>query len=332
MAIYPGARKRLIAKHNNGNRRMKQVRRMNLHVAVSEASSLYGFFSGAGVCSHFYVDKKGNVEQYIDTAYASQADLQGNYYTISVETQGGVNNPDGEPWTEAQIVALAKLWDWARDTHGIKNRIATGTRNTAESEGLSWHRLGIKGNFSRRKGLASISYGGGAGLLYSTAYGKVCPGDAKINQIPEIFERAGSGSKPVSNPKPTPATPKPSKPAKSPSVRSGKVPGTNYTVTADGVFGGYTKRALQQALINAGYKGHAVDGKFGSYSTRSLQRFLVSKGYKKHTVDGKWGAYTTRSLQQWLHDAGYRGHAIDGRFGKFTKTSLQLALIDGKVR
>src|SRR5690554_5572639 len=170
---------------------------MNLHVAVSEAASLHGFFSGAAVCSHFYVRKDGTVEQYIDTIYESHADLHGNDSTISVETQGGLRNENGEPWTQAQVIALTNLWKWARDTHGIANKLATGTETNEASAGLSWHRLGVRG------------FGRTVNILYSKAYRKICPGDAKIAQIPEIFNLANvSGGGGTSKPIPTPA-PKP---------------------------------------------------------------------------------------------------------------------------
>ncbi|GAA3708311.1 hypothetical protein GCM10022377_22670 [Zhihengliuella alba] len=73
MALYPGAKHRLIPKWNQ--KRMVRYRRMNLHVAVSTADSLYGFFAGgdAPACSHFYVAFDGTAEQYIDTAYMSAA-------------------------------------------------------------------------------------------------------------------------------------------------------------------------------------------------------------------------------------------------------------------
>lgn len=176
MAIYPGAIRKLIPRHNR-IRSGGQVR-MNLHVAVSEAASLHGYFSGVGVCSHFYVRKDGTVEQYIDTAYKSSADLEGNSSTISVETQGGLRNAQSEPWTQAQLVALAGLFAWAVKTHGIPARLARDSRPGESSKGLSWHRLGID------------PWRVSGGMKYSNSRGKVCPGDAKIAQIPTILATA----------------------------------------------------------------------------------------------------------------------------------------------
>ena len=183
MALYPGAIQRLIPRHNRVP--IKRYRRMNLHVAVSEAKSLAGYFATVGDCSHFYVRKDGTVEQYIDTRYESHADYQGNDSTLSVETQGGLKNANGEPWTEAQVKSLAKLWAWARDTHDIPNRLATGTATVDQSVGLSWHRLGVLG------------WGTTVNIRYSKALKKICPGDAKIAQIPRIFTLANGASLPL---------------------------------------------------------------------------------------------------------------------------------------
>src|SRR5699024_2032019 len=77
MGWYPGAiRKKITAKNRS---RMTWYRRVNLHVAVSEASSLFSYFNQKGIPdSHFYVRKDGTIEQMVDTAYQAYADLQGN--------------------------------------------------------------------------------------------------------------------------------------------------------------------------------------------------------------------------------------------------------------
>ena len=61
-----------------------------LHVAATEADSLYGWFNGpsGGIESHFYVKYDGSVEQYRDTAYQADANVMANDFAISIETQG----------------------------------------------------------------------------------------------------------------------------------------------------------------------------------------------------------------------------------------------------
>lgn len=161
-----------------------------------------------------------------------------------------------------------------------------------------------------------------------------CPGRWDLHRIdllakglpaPKPSTGGGTSVPVVTKPKPKPK-PAPVK------YRTGKVPGTNITVVADGVFGTFTKKAYQQALRNAGYRGHKVDGDFGRYSVISEQQWLRDRGQRGHAVDGDRGRYTIRSLQAHLRSLGYTGHAVDDVFGRYTITSLQHALLDGKVK
>lgn len=162
--------------------------RVNLHVAVSEAASLFGYFNGARSRpdSHFYVRRDGTIEQYVDTALVAYADLEGNGSTISIETQGGVTATQTEPWTTAQLDAMARIYAWAVKTHGIAVQIATDSRPGKTSHGLSWHRLGCDGNFPGPPLHGRVA----SGRRYSRARGKVCPGNAKIRQVPDVYRRA----------------------------------------------------------------------------------------------------------------------------------------------
>lgn len=295
MAIYPGAVQQLIPKWNKV--KIKRHRRMNLHVAVSNAQTIRSMFARSNsACSHFYVAFDGTVYQYIDTKYRSASDLNGNDSTISVETAGGVTDPDGQPWTPEQFAALVDLWAWARDTHGIKNQVAKNTQTNDNSAGLSWHRLGVVGNFSDRPGILSTSYQKG-GILYSKARGKICPGDAKILQIPEIWAAANRdggtvkpAGKPAAKPKPKP------KPKAQP---------TDYAnLAVDGKFGPTTVAALQIVMRAIKTYSRAVDGKFGKHSVIALQQFLADRGHldrSKWLIDGKFGPATVRALQSYLN-------------------------------
>lgn len=173
MAWMPGATRKEISKHRTP---LTNKRGFCLHVAVSEASSLYGFFSGAAVCSHFYIRKDGTIEQYVSTAYRAPANLDGNSSLISVETQGGVTKADSEPWTAAQAESLAKIAAWLNKTHGIPLQLMPNSR--PEHRGICYHRQGVD------------PYRVSGGQRWSNAYGKICPGQGKINQIPGIITRA----------------------------------------------------------------------------------------------------------------------------------------------
>ena len=358
MAIYPGAKKRLILKWNKV--KITRWRRMNLHVAVSEASSLYGMFSRSNsACSHFYVAKDGTVEQYIDTAYRSASDMNGNDSTISVETQGGVRNPDGEPWTGAQVEALTKLWKWARDTHDIKNQVAKNTQTNENSAGLSWHRLGVEGDFAGRPGILSTSYKPG-GIKYSSARGKICPGDAKILQIPGIWEAAngdvgdvklaGKPSKPAPKPKP-----KPSKKDQSPSNLpdgSTTFPDNYADLPINGLFQLWEVGALQILLKNViGGLNQRWDGKFEKLTITDTMTLMQRNGYylktpfaargvKKGTPlkkDGEDGYWFWVEFQRMLgDDEGNRGkvyydlnkYKVDGDPEAATNDAISLWLND----
>lgn len=291
MAIYPGAKKRLIDKWNQV--KITRHRRVNLHVAVSEAESLFGMFSRSNsACSHFYVAKDGTVEQYIDTKYRSAADLHGSDSTISVETQGGVRDPEGEPWTAAQVTALVALWKWARDAHDIKNQVAKNTQTNDNSAGLSWHRLGVEGNFAGRKGILAISYKPG-GIKYSSARGKICPGDAKILQIPGIWEAANGTVKPATPAKPAPK-PDASKPVAKPKPKP-KVADQSPTNTPNG-----------STTFPENYADLTVNGNFKSWEIGALQILLhnVINGENKQW-DGKFQKLTVTDFMTLLQRNGY---------------------------
>lgn len=327
MAIYPKAKKKLIPKWNKV--RIARWRRMNLHVAVSEASSLYGMFSRSNsACSHFYVSKDGTVEQYIDTKFRSASDYHGNDSTISVETQGGVHNPEKEPWTDAQFNALVALWIWARDTHDIKNQVAINTQTNDNSSGLSWHRLGVEGNFSGRKGILSTSYKAG-GIKYSLARGKICPGDAKILQIPEIFKTANEGkvkptspSKPVPVKKPEASKPKPvsKKPVAKKNIEAvqKKLKATgDYKGIIDGINGSMTKNAVKAYQRRQKIGKLVVDGVWGNITekhyvwVKNLQSKMNAWKGSKLVVDGDYGSVTARrvlDLQKRNRGGAYKGY------------------------
>ena len=189
MAIYPKAVVKILT---NFTTPMPTPVRINNHTAVSNASSLYDYFSGAGLGlgSHFYLRKDGVVEQYVDTKYRAAADAQGNPDTISIETWDGYLSvwfkdspvPD---YTMEQKFALLELWEWILATHPtIPNKLATDSKVGESSHGISWHRLGVPATYEQLD--QGISQTGG--MLYSRAVGKVCPGDKKIASTKSLFE------------------------------------------------------------------------------------------------------------------------------------------------
>jgi len=186
MALYPGAYFARIAWANKDRTDgpARTFGKAILHTAVSDSRTLEGeFLSEAnGRCSHFYVDKDGNVEQYIDTIYTSNADYQGNRSSVSIETWDGNRfgtnyYANATPWTASQIEALAKLLKWICATHSIP--VARMANSLPTTRGIGYHRLGVVG--TRVPG----------GEEWSTV-AKVCPGDARIAQVDALIARTAT--------------------------------------------------------------------------------------------------------------------------------------------
>lgn len=144
--------------------------------------------------AHFSTKANGSIIQSRDTKYRSAANLNGNHRIIAIENEdhgavfGNWNTRDGHAvpgFTAEQIEAIAKILAWAHKTHGIPLVLVPDSKPT--SRGIAFHRQGCDGNFS------DYDFGGrvSGDELWSTAYGKVCPGDARIHQlISKIIPRA----------------------------------------------------------------------------------------------------------------------------------------------
>ena len=133
MALYGPALKKLIPPGKTDPRITPRV--VILHVAVNESPSLYDYFNGPsrGVESHFYVRRDGTVEQYRDTAWQADANMQANDFAISIETQGMAA---GE-WTPEQLAAIKALLTWCHTTHGIPLTVPTRW----DGSGVGYHIL-----------------------------------------------------------------------------------------------------------------------------------------------------------------------------------------------
>ena len=308
MAMYPGSTPRLISTKYLSGAAMAVYNRVNLHVAVSESSSLFNQFNQSGqASSHFYVRRDGSSEQYVDTSLQAEADLDGNDATISIETQGGVNDADNEPWTDAQLTALAQIFAWAMATHGIRNQLASSSQTNDSSKGLSWHRLGIDGNFPSLPNPCAGRGQRGGGMKYSSSGGKLCPGCGKINQIPEIFARAGGGG--------TPQPPNPPNPPSGGRLVVDQSWGAETTkwmqrtlvstdpIWADGVISHQWKDSSNQYIWAAQFDKTQE----GSALGKAIQNRLVAVGLDPGSVDGLIGKSTILALQHYYNTGYYDG-------------------------
>lgn len=142
--------------------------------------------------AHFSTRPDGTILQSRDTRFQSGANLNGNPRVIAVENQDhgdpfpdwtGSNVP---PLTDAQVEANARILRWAHETHGTPLQLCPDSRPT--SRGLAYHRQGIDGAFT---GPFTGRVAGGE--VWTLTPGKVCPGDRRIAQLPDILRIALEG-------------------------------------------------------------------------------------------------------------------------------------------
>lgn len=295
--------------------RSNRADRMNVHIAVSRSSDIYGPGKGpGGTYAHGYNPKSGSLRQHQRLDRRAYADLDGNGRTVAVEHEGW----PGDDMTDSQIDNDARLFALLVTEYGTPNRIAS----PKDTRGLSWHRLGCKGNFGAfDKGDPTTWSASQTGERWSTSFGKTCPTDAYIRRIPEIFERAQDyiNGRPVKKPSrsqrdKTPVKPKP---------RGGAHPHRYAKLLVDGVRGRVTIRAWQHLLAAIDEYTGRIDGIWGPLSIRAEQRWLAGLGYYRGRIDGVEGPMTKRALQSFLRSKGmYRG-LLDGKRGPMTVRAEQ---------
>ncbi len=158
-----------------------------LHVAVSEAESLYPYFNGpsGGVESHFYVRRDGTIEQYRSIYFEADANYKGNSFLrggktcglLSIETQG---MGAGE-WTADQLASMKKIILWAHAEADVPIDVI----KTWDGDGWGYHTMF------------------GAPGPWTPAAGKTCPGPDRIKQYQDIFvpwlKRGGQDPQPVTH-------------------------------------------------------------------------------------------------------------------------------------
>lgn len=168
--------------HDNG--KMSRYDVVCLHTIVGLAPAHPAHFSTRG---------DGHIYQSRDTQFASAANFDGNSRVIAIENADrdssflpwNINDGHAVPlFTEAQIESIAKICAWAYFTHGIPLERCPDSK--PGSRGIGFHRQGIDGNW------AGYAYGGrvSGGELWTKYPGKVCPGDRRISQLPQIITRA----------------------------------------------------------------------------------------------------------------------------------------------
>lgn len=144
--------------------------------------------------AHMSFGAYGEITQSRDTRFRSAANLNGNYRVIAFECEDmgepfpSWSTSDGHAvpsFTPQQCESIARALAWCHKTHGIPLVFVTDSRPT--TRGVCFHRAGCDGNF------AGYAFGGrtSGGELWSSVYGKVCPGDRRITQLRDtIIPRA----------------------------------------------------------------------------------------------------------------------------------------------
>jgi N-acetylmuramoyl-L-alanine amidase len=193
VALYPDAVFRPVTRYAPGGEQhvvSSGQNRLVFHTAVTREQSLFDFFNTPGnAVAHFFVAEDGSVEQYIDTAFQSSADLEGDHDIISVESWDDHRVRD---WTPEQVEACAKLAAWCNKVHDIPLEQLPSSRPGLS--GVGWHRLGIPpsptGSFTEPAGqLLGGQVAGGE--TWTLSPGKLCPGDPKIRGVVDaIIPRA----------------------------------------------------------------------------------------------------------------------------------------------
>ena len=171
------------------------------HTMVGSLWGTDGYFRkiAPGVNSHFGTGPDGTIVQWVDTAFRSGANLNGNHHIISVETADlgagfpAWNTNDGSQvpaWTDAQLEANAAIAAWVHEEHGIPLTLIPDAKPGRRGQG--YHRQGVPG------------YMVAGAERWSNATGKVCPGNRRIAQIPELIARAKqiAGGSPAPAPEP----------------------------------------------------------------------------------------------------------------------------------
>lgn len=144
--------------------------------------TIVGYQSG-GNAAHFTTSATGKIVQARDTKYRSAANLNGNYHVIAIENEdhgpayGSWSGGNVPRFTAAQAEAIAKILVWVHRAHNIPLSLVPDSK--PGRRGIAYHRQGCD------------PYRVAGGELWSSAYGKVCPGDRRIAQlINEIIPRA----------------------------------------------------------------------------------------------------------------------------------------------
>jgi hypothetical protein len=145
--------------HPNG---MLAHKGLVLHIQQgTEAGSEAWFTNPASQASaHFLNPKSGGLKQLVDTDDRAWAEMQGNWYWVSIENEGY----SGQSLTSSQVENAAQLYAWLHKTYNVPLQ----STDDPNGSGLGWH------------GMGGVAWGNHPN----------CPGDPIKAQRPQILARA----------------------------------------------------------------------------------------------------------------------------------------------
>jgi hypothetical protein len=164
-----------------------------LHTMVGSLVSTYNYFKQEGYTgpeSHFGVGgiwgadaapgNDGVVWQFQDLDYQADANLDGNWHVISIETADNAPSQEADilEWTPKQCESIAQLIAWLCKKYNIPATLIPDTK--PGRRGIGYHRQGCE----HSDGLGSHpGWLVSGGERWSSAIGKGCPATRRIAQV-----------------------------------------------------------------------------------------------------------------------------------------------------
>lgn len=190
---YPGAYR--VDQGGNGNSISARPAENILHIAASAwnidisdplngSKGIAGWNGSAAACNG-YIDQFGAMQQYCSVWAAVNGTKDGNWRNRTWESwnpEGNGSNGgdyDASEWTGEQCERFSDLLAWDHIENGGLLQDMGDSRRT--SHGVGVHRYGITGY---------RPYRDVGGEVWSGSSSKVCPGSARVRQLPGIIARA----------------------------------------------------------------------------------------------------------------------------------------------
>ena len=176
MAICPFAVQRLLPENNTQAPIEPRVAVAHTAVDAPGPSRLWKWFGRPDIKAetHFWIDNEGTIYQMMDTNVEADAMQIADKFGVSYETEDD-GDPEGNPWTEAQLESIIELNVWLVEAHPD---IIPEVVRTPRGSGLGWHSMwGFEDPWNLE---------GPKRNPWSSKFGKTCPGRTRIHQFVNV--------------------------------------------------------------------------------------------------------------------------------------------------